>query len=266
MSLPTNESFPLPPIPASPVVLADLPCRKCSYNLRTLSIESRCPECGTPVSDSLHSDRLRDGDPRWLKTIRDGVFCLWITYLLYLFWIATDGLLHVPLHERRWVFLLGGRLLQLAGIWMATTPDPRRIAKHAGARFKIACRAAAVVNFLTGILWLGISESFPMYSASFFALHYLDDVTGIVLVCLILFFLSNLVSRIPDARLSATVWWTALILTIGACLEEALVVLSWSSNFAFLIRPYLGFATLIGTVAMVSAVSSCNAAIRREIK
>src|SRR4051794_22572644 len=38
---------------ASPVLNHDLPCCKCSYNLRGLGRAHRCPECGCFVADSI---------------------------------------------------------------------------------------------------------------------------------------------------------------------------------------------------------------------
>lgn len=37
------------------VVTADLPCRRCGYALRGRALESRCPECGLPVEETLRS-------------------------------------------------------------------------------------------------------------------------------------------------------------------------------------------------------------------
>lgn len=259
-----NQSFPLPTPPPPPIVLCDLPCRKCSYNLRTLPTTAVCPECATPIADSMRSDLLHDGDPRWLRTVCDGVFCLLVTYVLYLCWITTDGLMHVPLKERRWVFLLGGRSLQMVGVWMATTRDARLAAEKRGEWLTIACRVMAIFHFAGGVFWLGILDALPLISADFRAFQYVDDLSGIAVVSLMLFFLSWLVSRVPDQSLSRYVRWTAVALTIGACAEEALLALPGIGRFVFSIPPFLGIAHLIGAVALVLAVSSCNAAIRRE--
>jgi len=35
------------------VVAADVSCSACGYNLRTLSVEARCPECGESIADSV---------------------------------------------------------------------------------------------------------------------------------------------------------------------------------------------------------------------
>src|SRR5262245_52264499 len=42
---------------APALITTDLPCMRCGYNLRTLGTDALCPECATPVAQSieLHS-------------------------------------------------------------------------------------------------------------------------------------------------------------------------------------------------------------------
>jgi len=54
--------------PKDPTILDDRPCHRCRYNLRTLSVGARCPECGEtilPAADALRivesKRRLRIG-------------------------------------------------------------------------------------------------------------------------------------------------------------------------------------------------------------
>ena len=47
-------------------------CRHCGYDLRTIDIEDRCPECGTAVADSLASAHLAGAEPSWLKQVYIG--------------------------------------------------------------------------------------------------------------------------------------------------------------------------------------------------
>ena len=56
---PADTPQPLDPL-SPPIDLAetDLPCRNCSFNLRGLSPESNCPECGTPIWRSIRGDEL----------------------------------------------------------------------------------------------------------------------------------------------------------------------------------------------------------------
>ena len=61
-----------PAVDAGGVVIADVPCRKCSYIVRSLSVTSRCPECGAPVGVAVHGDLLRYGDPQWVHNLWKG--------------------------------------------------------------------------------------------------------------------------------------------------------------------------------------------------
>lgn len=51
----------------------DVPCRRCGYNLRSLVLDGRCPECGTAVGRSLHGDLLRFSDPAWVQSLASGM-------------------------------------------------------------------------------------------------------------------------------------------------------------------------------------------------
>jgi hypothetical protein len=53
---------PAPRPPPDPNLPIDVPCLMCQYNLRTLPIHGRCPECGHPVFPSLFAKvRALDG-------------------------------------------------------------------------------------------------------------------------------------------------------------------------------------------------------------
>jgi hypothetical protein len=49
---PSGDGKP-PGVAADAVIVGDLVCRRCDYNLRTISSAGRCPECGEPVNSSL---------------------------------------------------------------------------------------------------------------------------------------------------------------------------------------------------------------------
>jgi hypothetical protein len=268
-SLP-NQSFPLPTPPPPPTVLGDLPCRKCSYNLRTLPTTGVCPECGTPVAESIRSDRLADADPHWLRTIRLGVSFLWITWLLYVLWIALGVLLRLPTLEARWIQTLLGRLLQAPGIWLTTTPDPGRQNDSANQKFSFACRTAAIIDFAAAIAWLGVMHRFTSSSPVYFAVRYLNIATEIINRALILFYLSRLMLRIPDLPISRAVWWSAVILTLGSAIEYVARLNPRITYFLYARVPGLKLVVdlfaLIGLVLVLNALRLCSAAIRRETR
>jgi hypothetical protein len=74
-----NEPVNLDP---SLVVVEDLACADCGYNLRTLSWSARCPECGRPVSDSRPLAGFRFSE-RWVAgRLRAALVLLVVAVLL----------------------------------------------------------------------------------------------------------------------------------------------------------------------------------------
>ena len=44
-----------------PIRASDFLCRKCGYDFRGLNVESRCPECGTPIIRSFDREKPTSG-------------------------------------------------------------------------------------------------------------------------------------------------------------------------------------------------------------
>jgi hypothetical protein len=63
----------IPPFPDATHVSADTPCVTCGYNLRTLALDGVCPECATPVWDSLHGFYLHYAAPAWVRGLARGL-------------------------------------------------------------------------------------------------------------------------------------------------------------------------------------------------
>jgi hypothetical protein len=91
-------------IPASDALL----CEQCGYTLNTLPADSRCPECGTPVADSIGTHRT---PTRW--DTPGGLFAFLQTSLLVIFrtkHFFTHLAVH-PFQDRARKFALIHRLL-----------------------------------------------------------------------------------------------------------------------------------------------------------
>jgi hypothetical protein len=105
------------------VVQEDVPCRRCAYNLRTLAVDGRCPECGTEVRPSLRGRELVNADPDWLSWICRGAV-LFGTGLILLtgLWIA---LVFGRLGSDAFIFVLAALgLMPCAGAWFMTRAEP----------------------------------------------------------------------------------------------------------------------------------------------
>src|SRR3954452_23306090 len=68
-----------PPAVASTVEF-DTPCRHCMYSLRALQSDGRCPECGTPVGESVNDRVLARCAPAEVRRTAGAMrFVLWAT-------------------------------------------------------------------------------------------------------------------------------------------------------------------------------------------
>lgn len=100
-------------------------CRGCSYNLRGLRDNGKCPECGKPIKLrdlARFADRMVDAPLSWLRTFRLG------TLLLFLGgWGMAGGLMTWALLGHVWCALgaLGGSIAWAAGTVLTTRPRPR---------------------------------------------------------------------------------------------------------------------------------------------
>jgi len=96
-----------PTSPTGPVIDRDVLCMSCGYNLRGLTMEKVCPECGISVGQSLLGDRLEFSDPAWLRWQRRGVFAFLfasigtIVYNIVMFWLPLDH--YLPPSHREWL-------------------------------------------------------------------------------------------------------------------------------------------------------------------
>jgi hypothetical protein len=150
MSYPTPPKFPSADPAPSFSLLEDLPCRSCGYNLRTLSTDTICPECGTPVVSSLRGELLRDADPAWLHWMNIGCTCLywgvWCTFIAYIFFQSF---------RRTWprsTLVSAAAVFIAAGTWMLGSPDPSGIGENRYGHLRSWARGTSLLMLAVTIL------------------------------------------------------------------------------------------------------------------
>lgn len=191
---------------------ADAPCLTCGYNLRSLTPEGHCPECGTPVGISIRGGLLRFADPRWVATLASGMNWIIASIVLGIALgclgqplIVATGLQRPSLLYA--VFLMP-RVMGLRGYWKFTTPDPRQLADAGGGplmpvmiRFLMA--GALGLDFLTLVL-LAVFSGMDAVAALPRVLSFLMGVGGFVLFGLLA---QRLARRIPAPSLVTSITW-----------------------------------------------------------
>jgi hypothetical protein len=263
MSSPPNPSFPLPEIPPPPAVLGDLPCRKCSYNLRTLSTDGLCPECGTPVALSLQRDLLASSDPKWVGKLFLGMrLAQWCTipFALAVFanaiWTARPAYLSMVS-----IFEICGIIQITIGCWLFTVPDPSGIGEPGYGRLRGATRLISLVWVAEAMLdcFYGFSAlPAPLDRLLYFSLGGPLGFAGIIGLYAPLRYLGKLSHRIPDQKLARRMALMSYVIPICACLCRASFIVSDWLNSRRMIAPsnpqwgkMLPFTMAVGIVTIL---------------
>jgi hypothetical protein len=216
---------------AKDVITQDLACAHCSYNLRTLSPASLCPECGTPAIASIQ--RL-DGSS--LNFVRMGCGAFIIAFAV---WLQVYGL-----SAAVW---LVGTLFPTIGYfgWYVLTwvvPELCRIAMIGAAICLLGsaryrkfsnCRACRICVYLAGIIllvqiatniafWCTKEYSFGTYQPPFplsdilkMALHFAFALQ-IVLAIISCVYIRDLGADLHRVRLSTAIALVMAICALGA--------------------------------------------------
>lgn len=212
--------------PLSNSLIADTPCRRCGYNLRGLTAESRCPECNSPVSVSIQSDSLRFCDPGWLEQIARGCSLYLWGILVGIIAAFISGMITSGLGVNSAIGLLIvllGSLITYRGAWLVTTPDVTRKSERAVSARKLV-RVAVIAIVFAAILevileGLNVPELFynlfAVYSGLASLLWFLGQIA-------LIYYLGGLAGRVPEPkqqnRAKILVWTTSictLLLVLG---------------------------------------------------
>lgn len=192
-------------MPDGPLIDSDLFCVHCGYNLRTLEVLGRCPECGGYITDSTRHDSLAHADGRVTRRIALGL-CLmvagpillivlaitqptaWILVLMDLLpggaksFIAILADVIEPFIARgKWIGL-AHFASQAVGIWLVTTNHPAPpVPRDADAHRRI-CRGSILVaaGLLASSHWFIGDTSIPAVIAVLFDLFHMAITLGYV--------------------------------------------------------------------------------------
>lgn len=197
-------------VPPSSVVATDTPCRKCGYNLRGLSTDGRCPECGTPVGYSFHGDLLRFCDPGWVTTLHKGAQAFVIGVVVIVLGSIVVGVMGAATGSAAAAALLVGLVvlvgwgLTVLGWWRMTEPDPSGLGEDQYGTSRKIIRFALIVGIVQQLLNLLVKMLGPESSVTIGiqVLALVAGLIGVVGFFAQLTYLKKLALRIPDQALS----------------------------------------------------------------
>ncbi len=228
--------------PDAPAVAADVPCRRCGYNLRGLPTDGRCPECGTPVGLSVRGGLIRYSDPAWIDRLRFGVNCL-LAYAVVTvvagvatgvgalaLALATGGKVKVAAFQAgHWVPVLTavglvGQALYLVGIWLLTAPDPAGLGEDQYGGPRRLIRVAAVTAAAGGLAPLAraFGALRPELAAAVAVATGGCQLASAVATVACLVYLGRLAARLPDPGLAGL----ARVVTYGLGIPLGIVATS----------------------------------------
>ncbi|MCH8853080.1 MAG: hypothetical protein IID41_10570 [Planctomycetes bacterium] len=256
----------MPDAPGPPVssalnapVETDSFCIECGYNLRGLTHQGLCPECGTLKSASLRPDLLQYADPAWRDSICRGLTLLLVGLSL----IAASILISItaevfapPLIRG---YIVGPLIIIMmwstmasicGGFWLLGTRNPSAQTEPGSFHLHRAVRLAAVAGVLsfTVAFWLIWSQQFWMM-----AIYELTVLGG---TWSALKLMSEMSLLVPSARLCMKTARRARDLAyIAACVVIAAILHGISLHPASITAPYVHIFRIAVGVALMFLVA-----------
>ncbi len=244
-------------------VAANTLCKRCGYNLRTLTAEGRCPECGLEVAATLAQRYLRDADAGWLRRLSVGSALVLLGVTLApvgLVAIAGAGIVRVsePALVMFGLLLLAG---PLAGLYLLSMPDPP--ARTPTTR-SVALRA---VWWLCAVMLMLVFGQALLAAPDAAWIRYAGGCLSLAAAITTLLRLDELMMRVPAPELARVARLAAVALGIGAALmtlaglpavalsgPAAVVNSAWSSMVAMI----GGLFLVPGLLAMLVVFLAAN--------
>jgi hypothetical protein len=192
------------------VVEADIPCRKCAYNLRGLSTAGQCPECGTAVALSVGGHLIRYSDPQWVAGLSKGVRLILWAIILMIFTMVAGIVMGVVARISNaqllvQVLSLGGSVLIYWGSWLLTEPDPSALGESEYGTARKIVRVTLLIGMVVTLLAFGeqVSALPPALMMILKGIALIGQLASLIGYIAQLHYLERLVLRIPDPQMSA---------------------------------------------------------------
>ena len=203
--------------PAAPLVVNDdTPCRKCSYNLRTLPTSGNCPECGTPVGVSVFGNLLRFSDPAWVRKLAQGARYILVGIFFIIAVVilgvvagaiagATRAIRPGTVQILVQLFALGGNVFVVVGSWFITEPDPSGIGEDEYGTARKVIRITLLLGVVNTFVNFAPNASAlpPVGRQLILVIGALAGIAGVVGLIAQLQYFAKLALRIPDTGLAA---------------------------------------------------------------
>ncbi|MCG3124141.1 MAG: hypothetical protein GIKADHBN_02584 [Phycisphaerales bacterium] len=141
--------------PTAALVEGDRACVKCSYNLRGLRVDGRCPECGHAVADSLRGTLLEFAAPEYVARVNSGLSLVLTAILLMIISTVLTFLGEFAGSSTGYraeialvtsLFALGVSAMGLVGYLRYSTPDPGFIGTERPDASRKVLRTAVIIQ------------------------------------------------------------------------------------------------------------------------
>ncbi len=242
----------------------DVGCVRCGYNLRGLNQNSLCPECASPIAESLKAQWIGNADRKWLTRIVIGAMLLSGAFLSRTLAAGLIALGAGPGFLLAWVTIFSiVAVLQPIGVWMITRIErgdsliePRLSAWMMRIFAILAALGYGVWSIAVVALLLHGSGRQPPALSILRALKLASYLWWIAvpLNFLLLRYFANLAARIPSPVLARQAWsvawvmpgseamlylalWVPVLRSVSP--EKLITTLQWTCGIS------LGWATVV---------------------
>ena len=257
------EPPPAPPgeDPRDEPIPDDLGCIRCSYNLRGLCGDGRCPECGLAVLSTLRHDAvLSNSDVQWIERLRLGTYLLAAAMMVwgvaafaashadsgahFVSFLVSAGPrswpLPLALPRHAWVVqmllvpYMAAAALFVAGVWCVGAQEPAavEVEREAMTSRRVLLALAGAIPVLAALFWFAAPRATGWVADSLFhvrawpAWAALFALLDLAVHVLLFGHLLRLASRVLDAALVRETRWLSRGATAAlACIAAGCVAM-----------------------------------------